>query len=85
MMGAMPAVAVRLERRKAEQRMKRPSQLYLSGYPHFRQQTTSPSRANSPSPSPLLSPPRLEEDQRLPEVYVCGRVRILKFLSFFVK
>lgn len=77
MMGAMPAVAVRLERRKAEKRLKRPSQLYLAGYPHLRQQSASPSRVTSPSPSPLLSPPRIDDDQlhhQLPEVYVCGKV-----------
>ena len=74
MMGAMPAVAVRLERRKAEKRLKRPSQLYLGGYPHLRQQTTSPSRATSPTPSPLLSPPRTDEEHYLPEIYVCGKV-----------
>ncbi|KAL0279060.1 UNVERIFIED_CONTAM: hypothetical protein PYX00_000697 [Menopon gallinae] len=80
MMGAMPAVAVRLERRKAEKRLKRPSQLYLSGYPHLRQQSASPSRVTSPSPSPLLSPPRIEDEQlhhQLPEVYVCGKVSAL--------
>jgi len=47
MIGAMPAVAVRHERRKQEKRHKRPSQLVLQ----------SPMSHASSSPSPVQSPP----------------------------
>lgn len=58
MIGAMPAVAVRHERRRADKRNKRPSQLYLGG-PWL-------------PPSPVASPsPHLD---RLPEYYLCGKV-----------
>lgn len=63
MIGAMPAVAVRHERRRQEKRMKRPSLLYLQSPP-----------SHSQSPSPLQSPPSATCSQPQPEVYVCGKV-----------
>ncbi|XP_066908652.1 uncharacterized protein [Halyomorpha halys] len=64
MIGAMPAVAVRHERRRQEKRTKRPSLLYLQS-PHSR----------SATPSPLQSPPA--SHQFPPEIYVCGKVSVL--------
>ncbi|KAF6199251.1 hypothetical protein GE061_007276 [Apolygus lucorum] len=64
MIGAMPAVAVRHERRRQEKRNKRPSLLYLQS-PHSR----------SATPSPLQSPPA--SHQFPPEIYVCGKVSVL--------
>ncbi|KAK7571194.1 hypothetical protein V9T40_014798 [Parthenolecanium corni] len=65
MIGAMPAVAVRHERRRQEKRSKRPSLLYLQ---------STQSRSNSPSPvqsSPALySPPQLE-------IYILGKISLL--------
>jgi hypothetical protein len=72
MIGAMPAVAVRHERRKQEKRSKRPSQLYLGGY--GLKHPSPPSRGPSPSPSPLQSPPT-QNDDTSQEFYVCGKVR----------
>lgn len=62
----MPAVAVRHERRKGqEKRSKRPSQLYIGG--HWLPPT---------SPSPTPSPGANEDGtDRLPELYLCGKVR----------
>lgn len=64
MIGAMPAVAVRHERRRQEKRLKRPSQLYLGG------QWLPPLQGSPPTPSPHghnnLEP--------LPELYLCGKV-----------
>lgn len=71
MIGAMPAVAVRHERRKQEKRNKRPSQLYLAGY--GLKHPSPPSRGSSPTPSPLQSPPT-QNDDVLQEIYVCGKV-----------
>ena len=66
MIGAMPAVAVRHERRRQEKRLKRPSQLYLGG------QWLPPLQGSPPTPSPHghnnLEP--------LPELYLCGKVTI---------
>ncbi|KYN13519.1 hypothetical protein ALC57_14223 [Trachymyrmex cornetzi] len=63
MIGAMPAVAVRHERRRQEKRLKRPSQLYLGG------QWLPPLQGSPPTPSPHghnnLEP--------LPELYLCGK------------
>lgn len=70
MIGAMPAVAVRHERRKGqEKRSKRPSQLYIAGH------WLPP---NSPSPTPS---PGTNEDgtERLPEVYLFGKVSTFPF------
>ncbi|XP_073998396.1 uncharacterized protein isoform X2 [Rhodnius prolixus] len=64
MIGAMPAVAVRHERRRQEKRNKRPSLLYLQS-PHSR----------SATPSPLQSPPASHHFP--PELYVCGKVSVL--------
>ncbi|XP_069690981.1 uncharacterized protein [Periplaneta americana] len=74
MIGAMPAVAVRHERRKQEKRTKRPSQLYLGGY--GLKHPSPPSRGSSPTPSPLQSPPTQNEDPPQ-EFYVCGKVSVL--------
>lgn len=63
MIGAMPAVAVRHERRRQEKRTKRPSQLYLGG------QWLS-SQGSPPTPSPH-GHGALEA---LPELYICGKV-----------
>ncbi|XP_032665812.1 uncharacterized protein LOC116841678 [Odontomachus brunneus] len=64
MIGAMPAVAVRHERRRQEKRLKRPSQLYLSG------QWLPPLQGSPPTPSPHghnnLEP--------RPELYLCGKI-----------
>lgn len=66
MIGAMPAVAVRHERRKGqEKRSKRPSQLYIGG--HWLPPT-------SPSPTPSPNGPNLDPDDRLPEYYLFGKV-----------
>ncbi|XP_066261940.1 uncharacterized protein [Euwallacea similis] len=69
MIGAMPAVAVRHERRKGqEKRSKRPSQLYIAG--HWLPPT---------SPSPTPSPGTNEDGtERLPEVYLFGKVSTLQ-------
>nr|CAD7409758.1 unnamed protein product [Timema cristinae] len=75
MIGAMPAVAVRHERRKQEKRTKRPSQLYLGGY--GLKQSSPPSRGSSPTPSPLQSPPSNLPDDNPNEFYVCGKVSVL--------
>lgn len=70
MIGAMPAVAVRHERRRQEKRTKRPSLLYLQSPP-----------SRSPTPSPLQSPPSVPCSQPPPEVYVCGKVTSSSTLS----
>ncbi|KAF4521700.1 hypothetical protein B566_EDAN012998 [Ephemera danica] len=92
MIGAMPAVAVRHERRKQEKKKPRPGQLYLANY--ATKQTTSssrntspcPSRGGSPSPasqgtSPLSNTPPHHDDLTSPgggeEFYVCARVSVL--------
>ncbi|EGI67669.1 hypothetical protein G5I_03714 [Acromyrmex echinatior] len=68
MIGAMPAVAVRHERRRQEKRLKRPSQLYLGG------QWLPPLQGSPPTPSPHghnnLEP--------LPELYLCGKLYSIK-------
>ncbi|TGZ52743.1 Uncharacterized protein DBV15_02517 [Temnothorax longispinosus] len=61
MIGAMPAVAVRHERRRQEKRLKRPSQLYLGG------QWLPPLTGSPPTPSPHNLDP-------LPELYLCGKI-----------
>ncbi|XP_054281574.1 uncharacterized protein LOC128999208 [Macrosteles quadrilineatus] len=66
MIGAMPAVAVRHERRRQEKRTKRPSLLYLQSPP-----------SRSPTPSPLQSPPSVPCSEPPPEIYVCGKVSVL--------
>lgn len=67
MIGAMPAVAVRHERRKGQERkQKRPSQLYIAGH----------CIPTSPSPTPSPNGPTCDTDDRLPEYYVCGKVSI---------
>ncbi|KAK0167950.1 hypothetical protein PV327_001799 [Microctonus hyperodae] len=68
MIGAMPAVAVRHERRRQEKRLKRPSQLYLSG------QWLPPLQGSPPTPSPHGQNGNLES---LPELYVCGKISAL--------
>lgn len=69
MIGAMPAVAVRHERKKGqEKRCKRPSQLYIGG--HW-------VRPSSPSPPPSPNGQNLDNtDERLPEYYLCGKVSL---------
>ncbi|KAJ9589466.1 hypothetical protein L9F63_017327 [Diploptera punctata] len=74
MIGAMPAVAVRHERRKQEKRTKRPSQLYLGGY--GLKHPSPPSRGSSPTPSPLQSPPTQNDDAPR-EFYIGGKVSVL--------
>lgn len=64
MIGAMPAVAVRHERRRQEKRLKRPSQLYLGG------QWLPPLQGSPPTPSPHNLDPR-------PELYLCGKVTLV--------
>lgn len=77
MIGAMPAVAVRHERRRQEKRSKRPSQLYLGG-PWF------PPASQSPTPSPGNNG-MYSGEEGLPEYYVCGKVNINSyyFLELF--
>lgn len=65
MIGAMPAVAVRHERRRQEKRLKRPSQLYLSG------QWMPPPQGSPPTPSPHGHNSHLEP---LPELYLCRKI-----------
>lgn len=65
MIGAMPAVAVRHERKRQEKRLKRPSQLYLGG------QWMPPPQGSPPTPSPHGHNSHLEP---LPELYLCGKV-----------
>lgn len=67
MIGAMPAVAVRHERRRQEKRSKRPSQLYLGG-------PWLPPPSPSPTPSPGANGLNYDADDRFPEYYVCGKV-----------
>ncbi|XP_070162928.1 uncharacterized protein [Polyergus mexicanus] len=62
MIGAMPAVAVRHERRRQEKRLKRPSQLYLGG------QWLPPLQGSPPTPSPH------NNVDPLPELYLCGKI-----------
>lgn len=64
MIGAMPAVAVRHERRRQEKRLKRPSQLYLGG------QWLPPLQGSPPTPS-SHGHNNLES---LPELYLCGKI-----------
>ncbi|KAI4504734.1 hypothetical protein M0802_000284 [Mischocyttarus mexicanus] len=65
MIGAMPAVAVRHERRRQEKRLKRPSQLYLGG------QWMPPLQGSPPTPSPHGHNNHLDP---LPELYLCGKI-----------
>lgn len=62
MIGAMPAVAVRHERRRQEKRSKRPSLLYLQS-----------TQSRSTSPSPVQSSPGLYSTPQL-EIYILGKV-----------
>ena len=62
MIGAMPAVAVRHERRRQEKRNKRPSLLYLQS-----------TQSRSTSPSPVQSSPGLYSAPQL-EIYILGKV-----------
>ncbi|XP_012251040.1 uncharacterized protein LOC105683184 isoform X2 [Athalia rosae] len=68
MIGAMPAVAVRHERRRQEKRLKRPSQLYLGG------QWMPPPPGSPPTPSPHGPNSHLDP---LPELYLCGKISAL--------
>ncbi|XP_074032113.1 uncharacterized protein isoform X2 [Leptinotarsa decemlineata] len=71
MIGAMPAVAVRHERRKGqEKRSKRPSQLYIGGH-------WLPPNSPSPTPSPGINE---DGNERLPELYICGKVSALQII-----
>lgn len=72
MIGAMPAVAVRHERKRQEKRLKRPSQLYLGG------QWMPPPQGSPPTPSPHGHNSHLEP---LPELYLCGKVKISRHMS----
>lgn len=78
MIGAMPAVAVRHERRRQEKRLKRPSQLYLGG------QWMPPLQGSPPTPSPHGQNSHLDP---LPELYLCGKVFYLDLVlrSFTTK
>ncbi|KAK4873615.1 hypothetical protein RN001_012975 [Aquatica leii] len=69
----MPAVAVRHERKKGQdKRSKRPSHLYIGG--HWM-------RPSSPSPTPSPNGQNLDNgDDRLPEYYVCGKVSALQII-----
>ncbi|ENN70567.1 hypothetical protein D910_01873 [Dendroctonus ponderosae] len=65
----MPAVAVRHERRKGQdKRNKRPSQLYIADH-------WLPPNSPSPTPSPGTND---DGTERLPEVYLCGNVTALQ-------
>lgn len=67
----MPAVAVRHERRKGqEKRHKRPSQLYIGGH------WLPP---NSPSPTPSNGPYDDNSD-RISELYICGKISALQII-----
>lgn len=90
MIGAMPAVAVRHERRRQEKGggssgshgshhqvglCSRPSQLYVGGvWPP----PHSPC-STSPSPGGHHSP----DDDRFPEYYVCGKVNSINTINLF--
>ncbi|XP_059477150.1 uncharacterized protein LOC132197700 [Neocloeon triangulifer] len=90
MIGAMPAVAVRHERRKQDKKKSRPGHLYLANYAN-KQATSSgksspcPSRGGSPSPgsaggglSPIVTtPPHAAESPQTEEFYVCAKVSTL--------
>ncbi|XP_065220462.1 uncharacterized protein LOC135845651 isoform X2 [Planococcus citri] len=65
MIGAMPAVAVRHERRRQEKRNKRPSLLYLQS-----------TQSRSTSPSPVQSSPGLYSAPQL-EIYILGKISLL--------
>ncbi|XP_078042239.1 uncharacterized protein LOC144472775 [Augochlora pura] len=65
MIGAMPAVAVRHERKRQEKRLKRPSQLYLGA------QWMPPLQGSPPTPSPHGHNSHLDP---LPELYLCGKI-----------
>ncbi|XP_011502542.1 PREDICTED: uncharacterized protein LOC105365943 isoform X2 [Ceratosolen solmsi marchali] len=65
MIGAMPAVAVRHERRRQENRIKRPSQLYLGGH------WTQPPQMSPLTPNSYIQNKHIES---LPEVYLCGKI-----------
>ncbi|XKL69378.1 hypothetical protein PGB90_007147 [Kerria lacca] len=65
MIGAMPAVAVRHERRRQEKRAKRPSLLYLQS-----------TQSRSTSPSPVQSSPVLYSTPQL-EIYILGKISLL--------
>lgn len=74
MIGAMPAVAVRHERRKGqEKRSKRPSQLYIAGH-------WLPPNSPSPTPSPGTND---DGTERMPEVYLFGKVSYLVYYFAF--
>lgn len=66
MIGAMPAVAVRHERRRQEKRAKRPSLLYLQS-----------TQSRSTSPSPVQSSPVLYSTPQL-EIYILGKVKYIR-------
>lgn len=70
MIGAMPAVAVRHERRKQDRRKKRPSQLGISSPPADSIDNVG---LGLGSPEPLQSPPHHQYGRQ--EYYVCGKVR----------
>ncbi|XP_018326474.1 uncharacterized protein LOC108737843 isoform X3 [Agrilus planipennis] len=74
MIGAMPAVAVRHERQKGQdKRHKRPSHIYIGG--HW-------VRPISPSATPSPNGPNYQDnfDDRLPEYYVCGKISTLQIV-----
>ncbi|KOX77503.1 hypothetical protein WN51_09827 [Melipona quadrifasciata] len=73
MIGAMPAVAVRHERKRQEKRLKRPSQLYLGG------QWMPPPQGSPPTPSPHGHNSHLEP---LPELYLCGKFKSYEYPRF---
>ncbi|CAB3366390.1 Hypothetical predicted protein [Cloeon dipterum] len=91
MIGAMPAVAVRHERRKQEKKKTRPGHLYLANYANKQATSSSrtsspcPSRGGSPSPgsaggpnSPIVTtPPHGIDSPQTEEFYVCARVSTL--------
>ncbi|XP_076636978.1 uncharacterized protein LOC143349526 isoform X2 [Colletes latitarsis] len=69
MIGAMPAVAVRHERKRQEKRLERPSKLYLTL--HLGGQWMPPPQGSPPTPSPHGHNNHLEP---LPELYLCGKI-----------
>lgn len=72
MIGAMPAVAVRHERRKQDRRKKRPSQLGIASPPADSVDSVG---LGLGSPEPLQSPPHHQQGRE--EYYVCGKVSVL--------
>lgn len=93
MIGAMPAVYVRHERRKQDKKKKKHPHINLSFYrkkqhnPPSRGGSPCHSRAGSVTPSPTTQSPQQpfpeNEDDDIPqEFYVCGRITLLHLVVF---